>query len=69
VTQACGSSRSAGRSWTRLCGGSTAAPADGLVFAGPGGANQIKAGSRTALSVGNLRRVYKGQLCAPSWAT
>jgi integrase len=34
-------------------------PADGLVFSGPGGGNGIKAGSRTTLSIGNLRRAYK----------
>jgi integrase len=34
-------------------------PADGLVFSGPGGGNGIKAGSRTALSIGNLRRADK----------
>jgi integrase len=32
---------------------------DDLVFTGPGGGNWVRVGSRTALSIGNLRRVYK----------
>jgi integrase len=30
-----------------------------IVFTGPGGGNRVKAGTRTALSRGNLRRVYR----------
>ena len=34
-------------------------PADGRIFAGPGGNRHARRGERTTLSVGNYRRVYK----------
>jgi integrase len=34
-------------------------PADGLVFSGPGGSNNLKRGVRSKLSTRNYRRVYK----------
>jgi hypothetical protein len=40
-----------------------------IVFTGPGGGNRVKAGTRTALSRGNLRRVYRTPLPEPTSRT